>query len=588
MERNEITKADFSKRFMADLLEGMPGGFFVYRGDESEEILYANKKLLEIFECDTWEQFVELTGGTFNGMVYPLDRLGVNDFIMRARMDGRSKGITRYRIRTRKGNFKYVQNYANFVDDYVEGGLLYVFLDAARAQYDQLTGLPDMVCFLDNANSRNNAIIRSGQIPAIVAFNMIGFKTYNTRYSRAEGNKLLIAFGDILQDMFGKENSSRFGEDHFYVFTGAGGLKKRVTQVFDRMAEANNGRTLPIRAGVFVYDSDDMVSASEACDRAKLACDVDRHTYMSVYNLFDKNLRERTRVRDYVLLNITRALREHQIEVYYQPQMDAKTGRLKGAEALARWNSPEAGFLSPGKFIPVLEEANLTYKLDIYVIEQIAKDIRKSIDAGIPIVPISFNFSRTDFETCDPYKELTNIVDKYHLTSEMFRVEITESTLMSDPDKIHKQMDQFRKSGYEVLMDDFGSAYSSLSTLRDFDFDEIKIDMGFMRNFSEKSRKIIKPMISLADSLQVHTITEGVETEEQLSFPKEVGCEAIQGYYFSKPIPYNQFVEKLMKYEAVDALPEELINHVKECLPIESRRVEAIHRHREERLSAAN
>lgn len=299
-----------------------------------------------------------------------------------------------------------------------------------------------------------------------------------------------------------------------------------------------------------------LVSASEACDRAKMACDVDRHSYMSFYNIFDKNLLEKERTRSFVFLNIGDALKNHEIEVYYQPQVDARTGKLCGAEGLARWNSPKAGFMMPGKFIPVLEAANLTYKLDIYIIRQIARDFRKCIEEGTPIVPVSFNFSRTDFETCNPYEELQKAVKEYNLEPKMFRVEITESTLMSDPAKIKEQMTLFRKAGYEVLMDDFGSAYSSLATLRDFDFDEIKIDMGFMRNFSDKSKKIIRPMIMLAQSLDVHTLTEGVETAEQLSFLQQAGCERIQGYYFSKPIPYSEFVQKLKTMDCCDDLKD--------------------------------
>lgn len=299
-----------------------------------------------------------------------------------------------------------------------------------------------------------------------------------------------------------------------------------------------------------------LVSASEACDRAKMACDVDRHSYMSFYNIFDKNLLEKERTRSFVFLNIGDALKNHEIEVYYQPQVDARTGKLCGAEGLARWDSPKAGFMMPGKFIPVLEAANLTYKLDIYIIRQIARDFRKCIEEGTPIVPVSFNFSRTDFETCNPYEELQKAVKEYNLEPKMFRVEITESTLMSDPAKIKEQMTLFRKAGYEVLMDDFGSAYSSLATLRDFDFDEIKIDMGFMRNFSDKSKKIIRPMIMLAQSLDVHTLTEGVETAEQLSFLQQAGCERIQGYYFSKPIPYSEFVQKLKTMDCCDDLKD--------------------------------
>lgn len=556
MNEIDLTKVDFEKPFMAGLMDGMPGGFFVYRGDETKKIIYANQKLLDIFDCDTWDEFVELTGGTFIGMVYARDRMIVHDYVRRARESGRTSGVTNYRIHTKKGVFKYVQNYANFVNDYVEGRLVYVFIAAARSTHDRLTGLPSMLNFLDYANSPKNEIFRSGKIPAMVAFDFFGFKVYNTRYGIQEGNKLLVEFSIILKDIFGKNSVSRFGEDHFYVLTCAGGIRERLDEVFERLSKANHGRTVPVRSGVYIYDMDDAVSASEACDRAKMACDVDRHSYMSFYNIFDKNLLEKERTRSFVLLNIGDALKNHEIEVYYQPQVDARTGKLCGAEGLARWNSPKAGLMMPGKFIPVLEAANLTYKLDICIIRQIARDFRKCIEEGTPIVPVSFNFSRTDFETCNPYEELQKAVKEYNLEPKMFRVEITESTLMSDPAKIKEQMTLFRKAGYEVLMDDFGSAYSSLATLRDFDFDEIKIDMGFMRNFSDKSKKIIRPMIMLAQSLDVHTLTEGVETAEQLSFLQQAGCERIQGYYFSKPIPYSEFVQKLKTMDCCDDLKD--------------------------------
>ena len=520
MNEIDLTKVDFEKPFMAGLMDGMPGGFFVYRRDETKKIIYANQKLLDIFDCDTWDEFVELTGGTFIGMVYARDRMIVHDYVRRARESGRTSGGTNYRIHTKKGVFKYVQNYANFVNDYVEGRLVYVFIAAARSTHDRLTGLPSMLNFLDYANSPKNEIFRSGKIPAMVAFDFFGFKVYNTRYGIQERNKLLVEFSIILKDIFGKNSVSRFGEDHFYVLTCAGGIRERLDEVFERLSKANHGRTVPVRSGVYIYDMDDAVSASEACDRAKMACDVDRHSYMSFY------------------------------------EVDARTGKLCGAEGLARWNSPKAGLMMPGKFIPVLEAANLTYKLDICIIRQIARDFRKCIEDGTPIVPVSFNFSRTDFETCNPYEELQKAVKEYNLEPKMFRVEITESTLMSDPAKIKEQMTLFRKAGYEVLMDDFGSAYSSLATLRDFDFDEIKIDMGFMRNFSDKSKKIIRPMIMLAQSLDVHTLTEGVETAEQLSFLQQAGCERIQGYYFSKPIPYSEFVQKLKTMDCCDDLKD--------------------------------
>ena len=167
-------------------------------------------------------------------MVYARDRMIVHDYVRRARESGRTSGVTNYRIHTKKGVFKYVQNYANFVNDYVEGRLVYVFIAAARSTHDRLTGLPSMLNFLDYANSPKNEIFRSGKIPAMVAFDFFGFKVYNTRYGIQERNKLLVEFSIILKDIFGKNSVSRFGEDHFYVLTCAGGIRERLESLRPR------------------------------------------------------------------------------------------------------------------------------------------------------------------------------------------------------------------------------------------------------------------------------------------------------------------------------------------------------------------
>lgn len=190
-----------------------------------------------------------------------------------------------------------------------------------------------MLNFLDYANSPKNEIFRSGKIPAMVAFDFFGFKVYNTRYGIQEGNKLLVEFSIILKDIFGKNSVSRFGEDHF-MSSPAPADRERLDEVFERLSKANHGRTVLVRSGVYIYDMDDAVSASEACDRAKMACDVDRHSYMSFYNIFDKNLLEKERTRSFVFLNIGDALKNHEIEVYYQPQVDARTGNSAAPRAL--------------------------------------------------------------------------------------------------------------------------------------------------------------------------------------------------------------------------------------------------------------
>ena len=189
------------------------------------------------------------------------------------------------------------------------------------------------------------------------------------------------------------------------------------------------------------------------------------------------------------------------MHLHYQPKIDLHSGRLTGLEALARWNDQTRGFMSPGRFVPVLEDSNLTYKLDLYVLEEAAKLIKHQLDTGGKIVPISFNLSRTDFVTSDPNQVLLDLVKKYDIPREMLRVEITETILTEDPVKIKKAIDRFHADGFQVLMDDFGSGASSLNTLKEYGFDEIKLDMIFTRNFDDRSKKVIKPLISMAKSL---------------------------------------------------------------------------------------
>ena len=216
-------------------------------------------------------------------------------------------------------------------------------------------------------------------------------------------------------------------------------------------------------------------------------------------------------------------------------------------EALTRWIDPTYGFLPPNDFISVLENNNLLYKVDIYVMNKVCKKLREELDLGHEIVPISINLSRADFVTCHPFNEVEKAINKYNIERKYICIEITETITMSNPEFIKKAINQFREAGYEVWMDDFGSGYSSLNVLKDYPFDEIKIDMAFLKNFNEKAKSIISSTISMAQKLNIRTLTEGVETKEHYDFLKSVGCERIQCYYFSKPLPYDEVIDLMVE-----------------------------------------
>ena len=237
-----------------------------------------------------------------------------------------------------------------------------------------------------------------------------------------------------------------------------------------------------------------------------------------------------------MISHIDDAIANGYIKIYYQPVVRTITETFCGMEALARWIDPQYGFLNPGVFIGALEDSRQIHKLDSHVVELVCKEMRTELDNGRPMVPVSFNLSRLDFVGCNIFEVVERALAQYGIDHELIRVEITESIMASDT-YIQREIERFRLAGYEVWMDDFGSGYSSLNTLKDYKFDELKIDMAFLSNLNDISRIIISSMVRMAKCLGLKTLAEGVETQEQMDFLKEIGCEKAQGYYYGKPQP---------------------------------------------------
>ncbi len=431
-------------------------------------------------------------------------------------------------------------------------------LSAKEPVYDRLTGLPAMNYFLELADEGFKIMVEKAITPAMLAFNLNGLKMFNQKYGIDEGSKLLVAFADILKKYFTQNCCSRFGEDHFYVFSDSANVELKLYQIFDELREYNNRQSLPVRVGIYKYDGfSDFVRAGLACDRARTACDIDRKTYESKYTYFTSQMEKAARERDYIVNNIDNAIEKGYIKTYYQPKIRTMTGNLCGAEALARWDDPEYGFLSPASFIPILEDSNLTYKLDICILEQLVQDMKVYKEEGYELVPVSVNLSRTDFLMTDPLQLLNKIVEQSGIDRTFFRIEITESTVMDDPVLMKNYIDKFQKDGFTVIMDDFGSEYSSLAMLREFHFDALKIDMEFMKNFNERSRKILKSIVTMAKDLGMMIVAEGVDNDEQFNFLEEIGCEIIQGYYFGKPMPLNDLLHNI---RGKNYLPEDPVD----------------------------
>ena len=421
-----------------------------------------------------------------------------------------------------------------------------------RINTDELTGLPSVSRFYERADSTAARILEEGARPALLFFNLNGMKDFNRQYGLEEGDRLLCAAADIIARHFGKENCCRMGQDHFVAVTRSENLDARLKAVFKDFTSANSGRTLPVRVGVY-EDRLKLVDASTACDRAKYACDMLRGSYVSDYRRFDDSMLTGIESYRYVVNNLDRALEERWVKVFFQPIVRAASGRVCDEEALSRWVDPDRGLISPGDFIPILENARLIYRLDLYVLDQILLKLQEQQTEGLYLVPQSLNISRIDFESCDIVDEICRRIDAAGIPRDKLTVELTESAVGQDFEFMKAQVQRLQELGFKVWMDDFGSGYSSLDVLQDIHFDLIKLDMRFMHRFDEgpENRIIVTELVKMALALGVETVCEGVETREQAEFLREVGCTKLQGYYFCRPISMEQILERYRKGVAI-------------------------------------
>ena len=258
----------------------------------------------------------------------------------------------------------------------------------------------------------------------------------------------------------------------------------------------------------------------------------------------------------YILSHFFEALETGSIKPYFQPVFRSITGKICDAEALARWEDETYGLLSPGTFIPVLEKHGLIYELDMAVLRQTCAFYRHLQQLGTPLHAFSVNLSRQDFNEPELFERVTGILLEYEVPPAVIKLEITESIMLQDVDAFKRVFDLFHGAGFSIWIDDFGSGYSSLNMLQNYDFDVLKFDLLFLRNFSDRSRQMLSALVNMAKNLGIHSVAEGVETKEQAQFLRSIGCEALQGFYYSRPLPQSRFTDLLK--EKAESLAEQV------------------------------
>ena len=413
-----------------------------------------------------------------------------------------------------------------------------------RRQLDDVTGLYNMGYFMEEAQYM---VRGSGEGSlAFIYFDIENFKDYNQYYGFQAGNEFLRSMAKRLKEAFPDGILARLHEDHFVVVVLNESIVPRIERVQEKMHGASQASsTVVVKAGIYVPDAG-VTDIALILDRVKLACDSIKRLYDQYWCYFDESVEEKQRLRKYIASHFQTALQNGEIQVYYQPEVRVLTREICGFEALARWIDPNYGMISPGVFVEVLEEAHLSDKLDLYIVRKVCEDfaeVRAKAGEGWNLARISVNLSRMDFLLQDMFAAIEEIREETGTLREQLHIEVTESAL--NEEMLHETLDKFRKAGYEIWMDDFGSGYSSLNNLMVYDFDVLKIDMQFLRNFDKnlKTRTILKGIVNLAKELGTHTIAEGVETEEQFAFLRSIGCEMVQGYLFGKPAPLAEAAE---------------------------------------------
>lgn len=429
---------------------------------------------------------------------------------------------------------------------------------SSAADRDELTGLYNRNAFVyhvDEILKKDPEGVAAGEY-AIVYFDVLRFKAVNDLFGMTEGDRLLIFIADVVKRLVKEEDIvCRFGSDRFVFFTHTSG--EELEQLIESILEELSTHDLPFivncNVGIYVTRGAGLIVDS-MIDRAVLAQSSIKGSYTTHFNYYSDELRDDMLGEQEIVGMMEYALGQKQFIVYYQPQYDHSTGMLVGAEALVRWKHPEKGLISPGVFIPIFEKNGFITKLDLYVFEQVCIFLRKCLDNKWAMVPISSNFSRHDIFQKNFTESLERIRKKYDVPAKYLRVEITESVIVGSSQHVNEVVRSLHECGYVVEMDDFGSGYSSLNVLKDIELDIIKLDMLFLSEERQSNRggTILSSVVRMAKWLGMPVIAEGVEQVSQADFLRSIGCDYIQGYLYSKPLPEEEF-EKFLKSSMVGA-----------------------------------
>lgn len=434
-----------------------------------------------------------------------------------------------------------------FYSDVEESGKNNQILDTHYQKYandqmyqDRLTNLPNRR-FLEIFGMEEVAKLRlAKKQPVCITLNIAGMSVYNNLYGLKKGDLLLRELSELLVSEIKEGHVYYNKDDRFLILTVVEGIDEKIKEIHEKFINLAKNEAVDLQFGLYQILDDDqnIMTITQRANQAMKEIGLDRRVYVKKYDpAVEEDLEE-----SYFLNNFSRAMAEGWLTAYFQLICSAKDGKTASYEALARWQDPEKGLVSPAAFIPVIEKHHLTYYLDMYMLWEVVAKLRQWKERGLDLKPVSVNLAHEDFEMPNLVEKINNLVTGAGLSRSLIKIEITERDLSNNTSRLKEQIDQLRSYGFEVWMDDFGSGYSSLNALNDYSFDLVKIDMVFVRHLDDGqlNRLLIPEIAKVAHKLGLKVLAEGVETEEQRDFLREAGCNLLQGFLFSKPVELDE------------------------------------------------